>query len=97
MRIWYITAAALVLKSFANARALPLGYEPGGLLTARVDLPVSGSARRGRVIKAAAYLAGTRKLTCSANTALATLTPAMRDEAANVGPPLIPGFIGPER
>jgi putative ABC transport system permease protein len=34
-----LTAAALVLKSFANARALPLGYEPEGLLTARVDLP----------------------------------------------------------
>ena len=34
-----LTAAALVLKSFANARALPLGYEPSGLMTARIDLP----------------------------------------------------------
>ncbi len=34
-----LTAAALVLKSFANARSLPLGYEPSGLLTARIDLP----------------------------------------------------------
>ncbi|MDP9291820.1 MAG: ABC transporter permease, partial [Verrucomicrobiota bacterium] len=34
-----LTASALVLQSFANARALPLGFQPGGLLTARIDLP----------------------------------------------------------
>ena len=34
-----LTAAGLVLKSFANARSVALGYEPDGLLTARVDLP----------------------------------------------------------
>ncbi len=34
-----LTAAGLVLKSFANARSVALGYEPGGLLTARIDLP----------------------------------------------------------
>jgi putative ABC transport system permease protein len=32
-------AAGLVLKSFANARALPLGFDPRLLLSARVDLP----------------------------------------------------------
>ncbi|HMJ05783.1 MAG TPA: ABC transporter permease [Chthoniobacterales bacterium] len=36
-----LTAAALVMKSFANARSLPLGYQPQGLLTARIDLPDS--------------------------------------------------------
>lgn len=34
-----LSAAGLVLKSFANARSLPLGFEPHGLLSARVDLP----------------------------------------------------------
>lgn len=34
-----LSAAGLVLKSFAKARSLPLGFEPHGLLTARVDLP----------------------------------------------------------
>ena len=36
-----LTAAGLVLKSFANAASLSLGYEPRGLLTARIDLPSS--------------------------------------------------------
>lgn len=34
-----LTAAGLVLKSFANARSLSLGFKPSGLLTARIDLP----------------------------------------------------------
>jgi putative ABC transport system permease protein len=34
-----LTAAGLVLKSFANARSIPLGFNPEGLLTARIDLP----------------------------------------------------------
>ena len=34
-----LTAAGLVLKSFANARSLPLGFKPSGLATARIDLP----------------------------------------------------------
>jgi putative ABC transport system permease protein len=36
-----LTAAGLVLKSFANARSVPLGFKPEGLLTARIDLPNS--------------------------------------------------------
>ncbi len=32
-------SAGVVLKSFARAQALSLGYEPRGLLTARIDLP----------------------------------------------------------
>ena len=34
-----LVAAALVLKSFARTQSLPLGFEPRGLLTARLDLP----------------------------------------------------------
>ncbi|MEO5717902.1 MAG: ABC transporter permease, partial [Chthoniobacterales bacterium] len=33
-----LTSAALVIKSFAHAQALSLGYEPKNLLTARIDL-----------------------------------------------------------
>jgi putative ABC transport system permease protein len=34
-----LIAAALVLKSFAHTQAVALGFEPRGLLTARLDLP----------------------------------------------------------
>ena len=34
-----LSAAALVLKSFAHTVSLSLGFEPRQLLTARVDLP----------------------------------------------------------
>ena len=34
-----LSAAGLVLKSFANARALRLGFDPHLLLSARIDLP----------------------------------------------------------
>ena len=34
-----LSAAGLVLKSFANARALGLGFDPHLLLSARIDLP----------------------------------------------------------
>ena len=34
-----LTAAGLVLKSFANARSVGLGFKPNDLLTARIDLP----------------------------------------------------------
>jgi putative ABC transport system permease protein len=34
-----LTTAALLVKSFANTVSLPLGFEPAGLLTARIDLP----------------------------------------------------------
>ena len=34
-----LSTAGLVLKSFANARALGLGFDPHLLLSARVDLP----------------------------------------------------------
>ncbi len=34
-----LSSAGLVLKSFARIQALSLGFEPKGLLTARIDLP----------------------------------------------------------
>jgi putative ABC transport system permease protein len=34
-----LTAAGLVLKSFANARSVPLGFQPNDLWTANIDLP----------------------------------------------------------
>jgi len=34
-----LTSAALVLKSFARAQSLSLGFEPRGLLSVRMDLP----------------------------------------------------------
>jgi putative ABC transport system permease protein len=36
-----LSSAGLVLKSFARVQALSLGFEPRGLLTARIDLPFS--------------------------------------------------------
>jgi putative ABC transport system permease protein len=45
-----LTAAALVLKSFANARSLPLGYQPQNLLTARIDLPEPSYADGKKVL-----------------------------------------------
>ncbi|MDQ6808654.1 MAG: ABC transporter permease [Verrucomicrobiota bacterium] len=34
-----LSSAGVVLKSFARAQAVSLGYQPRGLLTARIDLP----------------------------------------------------------
>ncbi len=39
LTLMLLVAAALVLKSFARTQSLPLGFEPRGLLTARLDLP----------------------------------------------------------
>src|SRR6185503_258920 len=36
-----LTSAGLVLKDFAQVQAFSLGFEPRGLLTARLDLPFS--------------------------------------------------------
>ncbi len=45
-----LIAAALVLKSFSRMQALQLGYEPRGLLTARVELPFRSYSTREKVI-----------------------------------------------
>ncbi|MEO6970486.1 MAG: FtsX-like permease family protein, partial [Chthoniobacterales bacterium] len=44
-----LSAAGLVLKSFANARGLGLGFDPHLLLSARVDLPEPAYSDPGKV------------------------------------------------
>lgn len=39
LTLMLLSSAALVMKSFARAQALALGFEPKNLLTARIDLP----------------------------------------------------------
>ncbi len=46
-----LSAAGLVLKSFAKVQSLPLGFEPDGLLTARVALPSPTYADPKKVIQ----------------------------------------------
>jgi putative ABC transport system permease protein len=44
-----LIAAALVLKSFARMQSLQLGYEPRGLITARMELPFRVYSTREKV------------------------------------------------
>src|SRR5205085_4119321 len=44
-----LIAAALVLKSFSRMQALKLGYEPRGLITAKMDLPFRVYSTREKV------------------------------------------------
>ncbi|MEY2438870.1 MAG: hypothetical protein QOI34_255, partial [Verrucomicrobiota bacterium] len=45
-----LTAAALVLKSFSRMQSLQLGYEPRGLLSARLELPFKSYSTRESVM-----------------------------------------------
>jgi putative ABC transport system permease protein len=45
-----LIAAALVLKSFARMQSLQLGYEPRGLLSARLELPFKSYSTRDKVV-----------------------------------------------
>ena len=44
-----LIGAALVLKSFARMQSLQLGYEPRGLLTARIELPFTKYSKEEQV------------------------------------------------
>lgn len=62
-----LTGAALLLRSFANLQSVPLGFDPNGVVTAVVDLPVSRypaveeQARlRSRVVSSVQALPGVR-------------------------------------
>jgi putative ABC transport system permease protein len=44
-----LIAAALVLKSFARMQSFQLGYEPRGLLTARIELPFTKYSKQEQV------------------------------------------------
>ena len=46
-----LAAAGLVLKSFARAQALSLGFEPRQLLTARLDLPFRVYSSKEKVVQ----------------------------------------------
>lgn len=51
LTLMLLTAAALVLKSFARAQELTLGFEPRGLLTARIDLPYRVYSTKEKVVQ----------------------------------------------
>jgi predicted permease len=51
LTLMLLTAAGLVLKSFARAQALSLGFEPRGLLTARLDLPFRVYSSKEKVVQ----------------------------------------------
>jgi putative ABC transport system permease protein len=76
-----LTTAGLVLKSFANARSLPLGYRPEGLMTARVDLPEPKYAEGKDILS-------------FANAALEKLAvlPGVQHAALACNPPLMTGW-----
>jgi putative ABC transport system permease protein len=46
-----LSAAGLVLKSFARAQSLSLGFEPRGILTARLDLPFRVYTTKEKVVQ----------------------------------------------
>ncbi|MGI9088313.1 MAG: ABC transporter permease [Chthoniobacterales bacterium] len=76
-----LTAAAFVLKSFANARALPLGYEPTGLMTSRLDLPEPSNSDHAKILS-------------FSNALLDRLSaiPGVQHAAIGVNPPLMTGW-----
>jgi len=76
-----LAAAALVLKSFANARSLPLGYEPQNLLTARIDLPEPSYSDE-------------KKMSAFANALLEKMSvlPGVKHASIAANPPLMTGW-----
>jgi putative ABC transport system permease protein len=73
-----LVGAALVLKSFARIQSLQLGYEPHGLLTARIELPFT---KYSDVEKTNAF---TKKLLEQVQT-----LPAVQSAAVGSNPPLM--------
>ena len=73
-----LSTAALVLKSFANARNLGLGFDPHLLLSARVDLPEPSYSDEKKVLNfAEALMAKLSALPGVQNVALASNPPLM--------------------
>src|SRR5881396_1430298 len=90
-----LVAAALVLKSFARLQSLQLGYEPRGLLTARLELPWKTYGDREKVMTfARALLDKVRALPGVTSAAVSSNAPLMggwqtgfwRDGAAKPSP-----------
>ena len=76
-----LSAAGLVLKSFANARALGLGFDPHLLLSARIDLPEPSYSDEKKVLRFSAALM--EKLSA---------LPGVEDAALASNPPLMTGW-----
>jgi putative ABC transport system permease protein len=51
LTLMLLSAAGIVLKSFARSQALSLGFEPRGLLTARLDLPFRVYTTKEKVVQ----------------------------------------------
>lgn len=76
-----LTAAGLVLKSFANARSIPLGFNPEGLLTARIDLPDPTYPNASKIISFTDVLVEKIKT-----------IPGVTHSAVTANPPLMTGW-----
>ena len=76
-----LSSAGLVLKSFARVQSLSLGFEPRGLLTARIDLPFAAYSDAQKVSTfAQALLEKVRAL------------PGAEQAALGANPPLLSGW-----
>ena len=76
-----LSAAALVLKSFANMQSAALGYEPRGVLTVRIELPFTKYDTDEKVLNFDnALLAEVRRL------------PGVQNAAIGANPPLLSGW-----
>ncbi len=76
-----LSAAGLVLKSFANARGLGLGFDPHLLLSARVDLPEPTYSDANKLLNFSAALQ--EKLSA---------LPGVENAALAANPPLMTGW-----
>ncbi len=76
-----LSSAGLVLKSFARVQSLSLGFEPRGLLTARIELPFSAYPEAAKVRAfSQALLEKVRAL------------PGVEQVALGANPPLVGGW-----
>jgi putative ABC transport system permease protein len=81
LTLMLLSAAGLVLKSFARAQALSLGFEPRGLLTARLDLPFRFYSTKEKVVQFSdKLLEGVRAL------------PGVVDATLSSNPPMLAGW-----
>ncbi|MGH8095256.1 MAG: ABC transporter permease [Chthoniobacterales bacterium] len=51
LTLMLLSAAGLVLKSFARAQSISLGFEPRGVLTARLDLPFRVYSTKEKIVQ----------------------------------------------
>src|SRR5947209_8160632 len=76
-----LSAAGVVLKSFAKMQSVALGFEPRGLLTARIDLPYTKYNDHEKIANFDnAVLDGVRRL------------PGVQSAAVGANPPMLSGW-----